>query len=156
MTTLKKFETIDTTLKNAKLKLVVAQTGYTILITEAFGHRIPVVLLARDIVNSSKTVDELFDRYMGRIEVDSKTGEIIVNGTTGQHVINIMETRDKLHVLSNGHHELIIKRANDSTIIVKEGEYDHDEDSDPCFDVASITYFNYDDNGEISSIVKKL
>ena len=100
MTTSKRIQKIETGFGQLTVKLIVTQNNYQIKLTKVMGRSVNATLLNRDIVNTSSTVDELFERYLSRVSVVDTTSfdnpknlsascDIIVSGTTGNHKISI-------------------------------------------------------------------
>ena len=164
MTTLKRIATLASNFAGttAKVKLVVTQKGYMIKITEIFGRRLPITILEREIKNSSSTVDELFDRYMGRIKVDEDLSQIIINGTSGTHIIDLRMVWTNHVVVNSGNSVGAGDMISDIDIVTKENtirvipEATHDHYNHDWFPVdgTSMYYYTYDDDGELVSIEK--
>ena len=164
MTTLKRIATLASNFAGttAKVKLVVTQKGYMIKITEIFGRRLPITILEREIKNSSSTVDELSDRYMGRITVDEDLSQIIINGTSGTHIIDIRMVWTNHVVVNSGNSVGAGDMISDIDIVTKENtirvipEATHDHYNHDWFPVdgTSMYYYTYDDDGELVSIEK--
>lgn len=164
MKTLKRVATLSSNFAGttAKVKLVVSDNGYQIKITEIFGRRLPITILSRVIENSSSTVDELFDRYMGRITVDEDLSQIIVNGTSGTHVIDIRMVLRNHVVVNSGNSVGAGDMISDIDIVTKGNtirvipEATHDHYYNDWFPVegTSMYYYTYDDDGELVSVEK--
>ena len=164
MTTLKRIATLASNFARttAKVKLVVTQKGYMIKITEIFGRRLPITILEREIKNSSSTVDELFDRYMGRITVDEDLSQIIINGTSGTHIIDIRMVWTNHVVVNSGNSvgfgdmisDIDIVTKGDTIRVIPEAEFDEYQKEWFAANGTSMYYYTYDKDGEIVSVEK--
>ena len=148
--TLAKFDSI-------KVKLVVIQDRYAIKLTEVFGYRVPITLLSRDIVDSSSTVDELFDRYVERTQVDKHGSCFVVDvdGTSGKHEVSIKQPCDNEIIVTreDGDNIIITKKGNLIRVMI--GEKDPIDDQWYPTPSSLIHYYEFDDEGELISIKKK-
>ena len=144
------------------MKLIVTQKGYMIKITEIFGRRLPITILDREIKNSSSTVDELFERYMGRITVDEDLSQIIVNGTSGKHIIDINVGRKNHVVIKSGNaigfgdmiSDIDIVTKGDTIRVIPEATHDHYTNDWFPVDGTCMYYYTYDEDGELVSVEK--
>ena len=140
------------TVCGAKVKLVVTQSGYAIRLTEVFGCRVQVTLLSRAIVNSTSTVDELFDRYLGKIQIDEPDSKIVVHGTSGTHEVTIVEThKNEIVISSTGLDNNIVITFNGETMRVMEAKIDNFDNQYYPVPGTEMLYYDFID-GEIVTV----
>lgn len=160
MTTLKRIQKIETGFGQLTVKLIVTQNNYQIKLTKVMGRSVNATLLNRDIVNSSSTVDELFERYLSRVSVVDTTSfdnpknlsascDIIVSGTTGNHKISIgLYPDDAIRIKSSGFDGTLTIAVNGDTIIIEHNVLT----STLKYLTLSTTLYRYDDENDLVSV----
>ena len=153
MTTLKRIGKIAN-FDGTKVKLIVTQDGYDIKMTEVFGYRVPITLLSRDIVNSSSTVDDLFDRYLRKTQIDSPGSRIVIDGTSGKHEVSIKRPCDNEIIVTRDDGDNIIITKKGNLIRVMIGEKDPIDDQWYPTPSSLIHYYEFDEYGELIYVKK--